>query len=161
MALPWLGFVDPLVDVEPVVLNGPDALTSPAYATDYDEVRLLGSATRPSAPPARRPPRCSSPPTPSDLPHASAAYLDDEPLGLLATTRLFARIDAAVATTFIAAWRLKFDVGFWRPFQAIAGAATDGNPPTKPQSGWARSSPTRRTPTTPAATPPAPSPSPR
>ena len=45
MAAAWLGFVDPLIDVEPVALNGPDALSSPGYAKDYDEVRRLGSAT--------------------------------------------------------------------------------------------------------------------
>jgi hypothetical protein len=57
-------------------------------------------------------------------------------MGLLPTTRMFARIDAAVATAFIQTWRLKFDVGFWRPFQAIAAADTDGNPGTSPQTGW-------------------------
>ena len=45
MALAWLGFVDPVIAVEPVALNGPDALTSAGYAKDYDEVRRLGSAT--------------------------------------------------------------------------------------------------------------------
>ena len=51
---------------------------------------------------------------------ALCRYLDDEPMGLLPTTRLFARIDAAQVTRFIRTWRLKYDVGFWRPFQAIA-----------------------------------------
>jgi len=31
---------------------------------------------------------------------------------------------------------LKFDVGFWRPFQAIAAADTDGNPGTERQTTW-------------------------
>ena len=60
--------------------------------------------------------------------------LETEPMGLLPTTRLFARIDAAVANSFIQTWRLKFDVGFWRPFQAIAGAADgrESGHPTEP-----------------------------
>ena len=62
--------------------------------------------------------------------NALCEYLDAEPLGLLPTTRLFARIDAATATTFIEAWRLKFEVGFWRPVQAVDAAETDGNPGT-------------------------------
>ena len=62
--------------------------------------------------------------------------LDREPMGLLPTTRMFARIDAAAANSFIQTWRLKYEVGFWRPFQAIAGAATDGNAATSPQTGW-------------------------
>jgi hypothetical protein len=62
--------------------------------------------------------------------------LDGEPMGLLPTTRMFARIDAAAANSFIQTWRLKYEVGFWRPFQAIAGAATEGNAATSPQTGW-------------------------
>jgi hypothetical protein len=68
---------------------------------------------------------------------ALCRYLDDEAMGLLPTTRLFARIDAAQVTTFIRTWRLKYDVGFWRPFQAIAQADVDGNPATTAQPGWA------------------------
>ena len=36
----------------------------------------------------------------------------------------------------IRVWGLKRDVGFWRPSQAIAGADTDGNPATAPETGW-------------------------
>ena len=48
---------------------------------------------------------------------------------------MFARIDAAVAMSMIQSWRWKFDVGFWRPSQAIPLADTDGNPDTKAE-GW-------------------------
>ena len=47
MALPWLGFVKPVVDVPPVALDGPDPLTSAAYADDYDEVRRVGAVDSP------------------------------------------------------------------------------------------------------------------
>ena len=40
--LPWLGFVDPVVDVAPVALDGPDPVSSAAYATDYEEARMVG-----------------------------------------------------------------------------------------------------------------------
>jgi hypothetical protein len=66
--------------------------------------------------------------------------LEAEPMRLLATTKLFAQIDAALVTTLIQTWRLKYEGGFWRPFQAIAGALTDGNPATNPHPGtvpWA------------------------
>lgn len=43
MALPWLGFVTPVIDVDPVALDGPDPLGSAAYAGDYAEVRTLGA----------------------------------------------------------------------------------------------------------------------
>jgi hypothetical protein len=138
MALAWLGFLRPVVSVEPVALDGPDALTSAAYAADFREVASVGSATSTT--------RTAEQTAISQFfaaPTVSAAYrlavcdlVDAEPLGLLPTTRLFARIDASVLTSFIQTFRLKYDVGFWRPFQAIAGAATDGNPDTAPQTGW-------------------------
>lgn len=138
MALAWLGFLKPVVDVAPVALDGHDALTSPAYAADYIEVADLGSTTS-----TTRTPDQTAIAQFFNLPTISAAYrlavcdvLDGEPMGLLPTTRMFARMDAAVLTSFIQTFRLKFDVGFWRPYQAIAGAASDGNPATTPQTGW-------------------------
>ena len=138
MALAWLGFLKPVVDVAPVTLDGHDALGSAAYAADYREVASVGSTTSTT--------RTADQTAISQFFAAStisAAYrlavcdvLDAEPLGLLPTTRMFARIDAAVLTSFIQTFRLKFDVGFWRPFQAIAAADTDGNPGTTSQVGW-------------------------
>jgi hypothetical protein len=133
MALPWLGFVTPVVDVEPVALDGPDPLTSAAYAQDYEEVRLVGgtdSAARGADQTAIAQFFAGNP-----IPMYRTALcnlLAAEPLGLLPTTRLFARIDAAMANTFIQTWRLKYDIGFWRPYAAIAGALTDDNPSTNP-----------------------------
>lgn len=138
MALAWLGFLRPVVDVAPVALDGPDPLGSAAYAADFREVASVGSSTSTAR---------TADQTAISLffgsSTISAAYrlatcdvLDAQPLGLLPTTRMFARIDAAVLTSFIQTWRLKYDVGFWRPFQAIAAADTDGNPGTVPQVGW-------------------------
>jgi hypothetical protein len=138
MALAWLGFLEPVVDIEPVALDGPDPITSAAYAADYREVADIGSMTSTS--------RTADQTAISQFFGAStisAAYrtavcdvLDAEPLGLLPTTRMFARMDAAIVTSFIRTFRLKYDVGYWRPSQAIAGAETDGNPATAPISGW-------------------------
>jgi len=138
MALAWLGFLKPVIDVAPVVLDGPDRLDSAAYATDYKEVASVGSTTSTT--------RTADQTAIAQffaLPTISAAYrlavcdvLDGEPLGLLPTTRLFARMDASVLTSFIQTFRLKYDVGFWRPFQAIAGADSDGNRDTVAQSEW-------------------------
>lgn len=143
MALAWLGFLKPVVDVEPVALDGPDPLGSAAYAQDYQEVAAVGSTTSTT--------RTAEQTVISQFfaNNVNPAYrtavcdvLDAEPMGLLPTTRLFARIDAAVLTSFIQTFRLKYDVGFWRPAQAIAGAATDGNPDTTPQTGWVALNPT-------------------
>ena len=137
MALAWLGFVDPVVDVPPVALHGPDPITSAAYAAEYDEVLRLGS-TASTERTARQTAVAQffAPNAVVTYRDVLCRYLDGRPLGLLPTTRLFARIDAAVANSFIQTWRLKHDVGYWRPFQAIAGAATDGNAATSPQENW-------------------------
>jgi hypothetical protein len=137
MAVAWLGFVDPVVDIAPVVLDGPDRLRSAAYARDYHEVRRIGavdSVKRTEGQTAVAQFFSANP----VLTYRTALcdLLDARPMGLLSTTRLFARIDAASATAFIQTWRLKYDVGFWRPSQAIALADTDGNRRTKPQAGW-------------------------
>jgi hypothetical protein len=135
MALPWLGFVKPVIDVAPVEVDGPDELTSRAYARDYEEVRKVGAVD--SLPLDRTPEQTAiakffAAASVTMYREAVCNMLAAEPMGLLPTTRLFAQIDAAVATAAIQTWRLKYDVGFWRPFQAIAGALTDGNPRTSP-----------------------------
>jgi len=144
MLLPWLGYVDRVVDVPPVPVGGPDPITSAAYAVDFEEVRTLGSI----AGTARTAEQTAVALFFGGNPvltyrNALCDFLDAEPLGLLPTTRLLARIDAAVANSFIQTWRLKFEVGFWRPFQAVAAAAVDGNPGTNPHPvAWASLVPT-------------------
>ncbi len=137
MALPWLGYVDPVVRIRPVVLDGPDPITSAAYTRDYDEVRAVGnvgSTTRTGDQTEIAQFFANNPMFMYRT--AVCDLLTAEPLGLLPTTRLFARIDAALVTSFIATWRLKYEIGYWRPFQAIAGADTDDNPATTPQADW-------------------------
>ena len=157
MAIAWLAFLDPVVDVPPVVLDGPDPLGSTAYA---DGLRGGPHDSAPSTASVRTAEQTAIARFFSRNPvleyrDALCRYLESEPLGLLPTTRLFARIDAAQVTAFIQTWRLKYDVGFWRPFQAIAAALDDGNPGTLPHPATGlRWSPTRRTPTTPAGTRP-------
>ncbi|HSK56143.1 MAG TPA: hypothetical protein VK908_12860 [Jiangellales bacterium] len=137
MATPWLGFVRPLVPIAPVLLDGPDAVTSPAYAADYEEVRRLGSVGS-----AQR----SQGQTDvarffafnSSLMYRDALcrLLDAEPTSLARTARLFALIDASVANAMIETFRHKFEIGFWRPVQAI-NTVDDGNPATEHEAGWA------------------------
>ena len=137
MALAWLGFLKPVVDVPPVALDGPDPLGSAAYAADYAEVAAVGNTTS-STRTAEQTAIAQFMAQNVNIAYRNATcdLLTEEPMGLLPTTRLFARIDAAVLTSFIQTFRLKFDVGFWRPFQAIAAAGSDGNPATSPIASW-------------------------
>ena len=137
MAAAWLGFVHPIVHIRKVPLNGPDGLRSAAYTKDYNEVRDLGSATNSDRTQAQTDTAMFFSANPVAMYRAALCdLLGDEPMGLRQTTRLFADIDAATATTMIRTWRLKFDVGFWRPFDAVAGADGDRNPDTTPETGW-------------------------
>jgi hypothetical protein len=70
------------------------------------------------------------------LTEAVVRRLRDDPIGVRRTAALFAAAHGAEADSVIAAWRQKFVVGFWRPTQAIAGAADDGNSATQPEAGW-------------------------
>jgi hypothetical protein len=139
MALAWFAFLKPVVDVPTVQLDGPDALGSAAYAADYNEVKRIGATN--SAPSDRSAEETTISRFMNGVPNASVVvlyreallrHLEAEPMGLIPTTRLFARLDAATTEAFIQTWRLKYDLGYWRPFQAIAGAATDGNDATEP-----------------------------
>lgn len=136
MAAAWVGFLRPVVTIAPVVLDGPDPVGSAAYRVDHDEVRRLGSATS-----VERTAQQGQTAlflnyiTPLQYRDALCRVLDAEPLSLEATTHLFALLDASTSTSVIAAWRLKFDVGFWRPFQAIR--ADDGDPGTVQDPAWA------------------------
>jgi hypothetical protein len=138
MATPWLGFVRPLVLTRPVAVDGPDALASSSYASDYNEVRRLGSlGSLERIQEQTDTARFFAANPPLMYRDALCRYLDAEPLRLAQTTRLFARIDASVADAMIRTFRLKFDVGFWRPFQAVAAADADGNDDTAAEGGWA------------------------
>ena len=67
---------------------------------------------------------------------ALVRYLEKNPKSIADTAWMFAAIHGAMTDSLIRCWELKRDVGFWRPFQAIAAAADDGNPDTQPEAGW-------------------------
>lgn len=136
--VPWLGYVDPLVVHRRVHVDGPDPITSAAYAFDFLEVKRVGIA----GPTADRTPYQTE--TASFFNFNPAIMLGEglltllaaHPMSLQATSRLFARMHVAMADSVIQAWRLKFDVAYWRPYEAIQGAAGDHNPATVADPTW-------------------------
>jgi hypothetical protein len=139
--VPWLGFVRPLLldSATQFPLDGPDALTSAAYAADFDEVKAMGGDAT----------------TGSDrdtLQTETARFFSDHPvrqyqdamrlraqehaMDILATARMFASANSSGADALIACWRGKYDFNFWRPITAIRQAATDGNDATTPNDTW-------------------------
>ncbi|WP_421741591.1 vanadium-dependent haloperoxidase [Cellulomonas sp.] len=133
----WIGYVRPLVVRHPLPVNGPDPLTSAEYAADYAEVTAYGAATG-----SARTPEQTATATflnanmPVMISDALLRHLDTHPLQTSEAARIFAVMHTSMADALITCWRLKYEVGFWRPIQAIAGAGDDGNPATAPQAGW-------------------------
>ncbi len=131
----WIGSLRPLVTKKRVAVDGPDALTSATYTSQFDEVKSLGrntSTTRTEA--QRQTALFFNSNSATMVGDALIRYLEVTPLTLAETARLFAEMHAAMTDSLIQCWRLKRDVGFWRPSQAIQGADSDGNPATTPTS---------------------------
>ena len=137
MLAPWLGSVDYLVLDEDLAVDGPDAMTSADYTADFEEVRRYGRAVTAARSDVQTDTaRFYNSNAAIQLSEALLDRLGTEPLGLRQSARLFAEMHVSMADTIIRAWELKRDVGFWRPFQAIAGAENDGNPLTSTEAGW-------------------------
>ncbi|HEX5090973.1 MAG TPA: vanadium-dependent haloperoxidase [Nocardioides sp.] len=135
MLAAWLGSMKPLVTKKRVGVDGPDPLTSAAYASQFEEVKSLGSATSTTRTEAQRQTALFfNYNAATAVADAVIRYLEGQghPLTLAETARLFAALHAAMTDSLIQCWQHKRDVGFWRPSQAIAGAANDGNPSTNP-----------------------------
>ncbi len=136
---PWVGNVRPFLvpNVEMLRTDGPNALTSAAYAEDFNEVKELGSLTS-----TRRT---------ADQTAAAIFWQDSGPaiwnrvyralavgeeLDIVESARLFAMTNMAAADGSIGCWNDKYYWNFWRPITAIREAASDGNPATVADPAW-------------------------
>ncbi|CUR58108.1 conserved exported hypothetical protein [metagenome] len=139
----WIGSMDPLVVKRLARVDGPDRLTSDDYTTDYNEVKLLGGTGSTMRSQAQSDTAVFfNSNSATMVGDALVRYLETHPETIAETASLFATIHGAMTDSLIRCWQLKRDVGFWRPFQAIAGAADDGNPDTAPEPGWTPFQPT-------------------
>ena len=136
---PWVGNVKPFLvpNVEMLRSDGPNRLTSAAYAKDFNEVKSLGNlqSTRRTADQTM-----------------AAIFWQAQPGGLWGgvmrslsssrgltiaeNARLFAMVDLAEADASIGCWNDKYYWNFWRPIDAIRQAASDGNPATEADPAW-------------------------
>jgi hypothetical protein len=117
--------------------DGPNSLTSQEYADDFNQVKDLGrmdSTTR----------------TPEQT--IEARFWTDHDirqwndgmlrlaaargLDLLQTARMLAMAHVAGGDAMIACFDAKYHYWFWRPYQAIPQAGTDGNPETVADTSW-------------------------
>lgn len=135
----WAGNVEPFLmdSMEQFRSDGPNPLTSKAYAEDFNEVKSVGA---------------SNSTTRTADQTDSAIFWQDHGVALwnriqrsLAAShtltdaeaaRLFATTNLAGADGVIACWNDKNYWNFWRPITAIREAAADGNRATAPDSTW-------------------------
>ncbi|MFF5081149.1 vanadium-dependent haloperoxidase [Actinoplanes sp. NPDC000266] len=131
----WFPFLRPFALDNPGAYRvaGPPALSSAAYARQFNEVKAT-NVTR----------------TPDQT--EAAIWWDDyrqvewyikrglaagHRLSPLETARMLAMVDIATADTMIACYGQKRQWSFWRPVTSIPLAGTDGNPATVADPAWA------------------------
>jgi hypothetical protein len=136
---PWVGNVRPFLvpSAEMLRTDGPNALTSAAYAEDLNEVKRLGSLTS-----TRRT---------ADQTQAAIFWQDSGPaiwnrvfralaasraLDIVDSARMLAMTNLAAADGSIGCWNDKYHWNFWRPITAIREAGADGNPATTGDPTW-------------------------
>jgi membrane-associated phospholipid phosphatase len=142
--LPQWGFVRPfgLESGRQFRPDGPPALDSQEYASEVNEVRLLGSLLNSTR---------SDDETMIALFWADGAGTETPPghwnriaqdvaagqsNSLAQNARLFALLNIALADAGIVAWDAKFAYNFWRPVTAIRSADIDGNAATTADPEW-------------------------
>jgi hypothetical protein len=135
----WVGNVRPFLQPRGDLFrsDGPNVLTSAAYAADLNEVESLGSAT--------------STTRTADETDAAIWWQDHgvalwnrmlrnisvgQGLDIIGAARLMAMTDLAGADALISCWNDKYYYSFWRPITAIRLADTDGNPATVADPTW-------------------------
>jgi hypothetical protein len=135
---PWVGGVEPFLmeSSSQFRSNGPLALTSTAYAAEFNEVKALGGdgVVTPSA---RTPTQTYIAKWWQSNPVASwndvaRQLIARNGLDAMESARLLAMQNLAAADAAINVWNDKYHFSFWRPFQAIRRAAEDGNAATSP-----------------------------
>jgi hypothetical protein len=136
---PWVGNVTPFLLPNAAMLrsDGPNALTSDAYAEDFDEVKSLGSLTSTTRTADQTMAAIFWQAQPGALYGGVMRSLSARfGLSTAENARLFAMTSLAAADGAIACWNDKSYWNFWRPIEAIREAASDGNPATEADPSW-------------------------
>jgi PAP2 superfamily len=139
---PWVGGVRPflMTSSSQFRTDGPNALTSAAYAQDVNEVQALGSVNSTVRTPAQTHVALfwqSNPVANWNVVARSLVEDPDRNVSLDDSALLFAMENLAGADAAINCWNDKYFWDFWRPWTAIHEAGNDGNPDTQADPSWA------------------------
>jgi hypothetical protein len=136
----WVARVEPFVleSTSQFRSKGPHALTSGAYAKEYDEVKSLGAAGSLRSPDQEAVARFFTNTThpPEWYNRTFRGISDDVGLTLAEQARLFGMLNMAGADALINCWDDKAFWSFWRPITAIRTGDDDGNPKTDGDTAW-------------------------
>jgi hypothetical protein len=122
--------------------DGPPALDSAVYTTDFNQVKELGSlnsTTRTAEQTEIAKFWADGTGTftpPGHWNQIAQNVAVQKGNSLLDNARLFALLDISLADAGIAAWEAKYNYNFWRPITAIQQAETDGNASTIADASW-------------------------
>jgi hypothetical protein len=117
--------------------DGPDPLTSEEYAEDFNQVKELGRVDSTTRTPEQTIQALFW--TDHDLRQWNDGMLrlvTDRGLDLVQAARMLAMAHVSGSDAMIACFEAKYYYWFWRPYQAIPGADTDGNPDTETDPTW-------------------------
>jgi hypothetical protein len=117
--------------------DGPNALASKQYAADWNQVKELGRVDSDTRTPEQTDEARFW--TDHDIRQWNDGLLElaaARGLDLVQTARLLAMAHVAGGDAMIACFDAKYHYWFWRPYQAIPLADTDGNPATTADPTW-------------------------
>jgi hypothetical protein len=133
-----IGFMRTFAIPDPDLFRSPrpNALTSQKYATEFNEVKSVGSASSTT----RTRDQTEAAIFWNDLRNPWWSIFDQialaRQLSVSETARMLALVNISAHDSFIANFKAKHHWNFWRPITAIAEAGADGNPGTAPDPEW-------------------------
>jgi hypothetical protein len=136
---PYLGLMDPfsLKSADQFRPAGPPALSSRRWARDYNEVKVIGSATSTTRTAEQTlAARFWAEPPVQQARGSFRKFVLDHHLDIVQASRFMAMMSVTVADALIACFEAKYHYAFWRPITAIRAGDTDGNPATVGDPSW-------------------------
>ncbi|MET0522994.1 MAG: PA-phosphatase, partial [Jiangellaceae bacterium] len=136
--LAWVGQVEPftLESTSQLRTKGPNAVTSGAYAKEYNEVKDLGAVGSVRTPEQNVVVQLYTA-NPIELFNRTFRVVSEaQGLTLAEEARLFAMLNVATADSVISCFNDKAFWNFWRPITAIREGDDDGNHKTAGDPGW-------------------------
>jgi hypothetical protein len=156
---PWVGNLKPFLIESPSQFRseGPNLLTSAAYAEEFNEVKEIGALSSSTRTADQTTAAIFWQFAPIALWNRLARDLSAEHgVAVADEARLLAMINLAGTDAAIGCWNDKYYWNFWRPRAAIREADTDGNPATVADPAWESLFHPSTATTPPIATPPFP-----